>query len=143
MPPRVKKRAMARKAPRAADVTDVTWRNSIACVATYNVLEHDDKMDQFEDVDVPFDVAGDLAMKKLRYWPGVDLPAGAIDTIAIGKAREFLGLVQKHFTSKKEDPRMRAADVIRAVAKVFANGDATLKELAGVTDSFIRFPDEG
>lgn len=118
------------------------WRNNIACVSTYNVLEHDDKMDQFEDVDVPFDKAGDLTMKQLRFWPGLELPASAIDTIARMKAREFLVLVQKHFTAKKEDPATRSGDVIRAVGEVFATGDATLTTLAKTADSFIRFPDE-
>jgi hypothetical protein len=142
MPGRDKRRVAAKTASTTAEAAAPTWRNRIACVATYNVLEHDDKMDQFEDVDVPFEAAGELKMKQLRFWPGLDLPAGAIDTIARGKSREFLIHVQKHFTAKKEDPNMRAGDVIRAVGNLFATGDTTLLQLANLVDGFIRFPDE-
>lgn len=126
----------------AADAAPFRWRNSMACVATYNVLEHDDKMDQFEDLDFPFEAAAELQMGQLRYWPGVSLPAGAMDTIARGKAKEFLVLIQKNFTARKQDPSMSSGDVIRAAAKVFATRTATLVELAELVDASIRFPDE-
>jgi hypothetical protein len=133
----------ARRSVAAKTAAPVTgWRNSQACVATYNVLEHDDKMDQFEDTDVPFDAAGRLSMKQLRYWPGIDLPDGALSMIALGKAREFLVLVQKNFTARKEDPNMKSGEVIRSVGKLFEREDATLEQIAVVLDSFIRFPDE-
>lgn len=118
------------------------WRNNMACVATYNVLEHDDKMDQFEDVDIAFDDAADLEMGQLRFWNGVSPPAGAMDTIARLKAQEFLFLIQKNFTSKKQDPSLTSGGVIRAVGKVFATRTATLADLAKVVDASFRFPDE-
>lgn len=118
------------------------WGNSPACVATYKVLESDDAMDQFEDVDHPFDSAGTLKMNQLRYWPGVGLPDGGLDMIAYGKAREFLILIQKRYTAKKEDPKVKSTDVINAVTKLFSNGESTLETLAATVDSFIRFPGE-
>src|SRR5215210_7651328 len=46
------------------------WKKNMACVATYNILEGDKFLDQFEDVDVPFDDAGKLKIKQLRSFPG-------------------------------------------------------------------------
>jgi hypothetical protein len=126
----------------AADPTPFRWRENMACVATYNVLEHDDKMDQFEDADVAFDDAAGLQMGQLRFWPGVSLPAGAIDSIARLKAQEFLFLIQKNFTSKKQDPSLSSGGVIRATGKVFATRTATLADLAELVDASFRFPDE-
>lgn len=55
MPTRRTANTRTAKASAAATRSEAfAWRNIMACVATYNVLEHDDKMDQFEDVDFPF-----------------------------------------------------------------------------------------
>ena len=56
----------AKKTPTFAP-PPVAWGNTLPCVATYNVLEHDDKMDQFEDQDHPFADAGTLTMGELRF----------------------------------------------------------------------------
>lgn len=141
--------ARASRASRAVSVTAPTsgpvpfrWKNDMACVATFNVLEHDDKMDQFEDVDVPFDKAGGLQMGQLRYWPGVSLPADALDSLGRLKAQEFLKLLSKNFSSKKQDPSLTAAGVIRKVGKIFAKKTATLSDLAAEVDASFLFPDE-
>jgi hypothetical protein len=104
------------------------------------VLEHDDKMDQFEDVDHPFATAGTLTMGDLRFWPGVALPTGAIEDIALLKAQEFLKLVAKHFTSKKTDPAISSASVLRATAKVFGKKSGQLVELAAILAASFAFP---
>jgi hypothetical protein len=131
-----------RKTAATAAAAPFTWRANLACVATYNVLEHDDKMDQFEDRDVPFAAAGGLTMGQLRYWPGVSVPPGALNSIALLKAREFLVSMQKNFTPNKQDASLSSAAVLRATAKVFATKGATLTVLAELVDASFRLPDE-
>lgn len=50
---RERRRAAEKTTSNTAEAPEPVWRDRIACVATYNVLEHDDKMDQFEDVAEP------------------------------------------------------------------------------------------
>jgi hypothetical protein len=117
------------------------WQaSSMACVATFNVLEHDDKMDQFEDVDVPFDKAGKLKMKALRFWPGLTPPPGGLEMVAELKSREFLTLVSKNFSARKRDPALTSAAMLRDTAALFAKADATLKDLAALVDARFSFP---
>jgi hypothetical protein len=134
---------MATQSPRPLGVPDpaFVWQaSSIACVATFNVLEHDDKMDEFEDVDTPFDKAGKLKMKALRFWPGVSPPPGGLELVAQLKSREFLGLVAKNFSPFKRDPSLTSAAMLRDAAALFATADATLKDLAALVDARFAFP---
>lgn len=135
---------MPQTTPAAAAATTTTatlpWSHSLPCVATYNVLEHDDKMDEFEDADFPFDSAGTLSMGQLRYWPGLSLPPGGIDSLALLKAQQFRNLLVKNFTGTKQDPAMGKAKVIRALAKVFAKKSGTLADLAAVVAAHFTFP---
>lgn len=112
---------------------DGKWSDDdMACVATYNVLEHEDKMDQFEDADVPFESAAALEMGELRYWPGVSLPAGGMQMLALLKAQEFLDLVARNFTAVRRHEGLTRPKTIRAAAKVFARKKGTLAELADI-----------
>jgi hypothetical protein len=45
------------------------WKENIACVATYNVLEGENFLDEFEDADHPFKQAAGVKLKTLRYFP--------------------------------------------------------------------------
>lgn len=134
------KTAAAKTAAATTAATPFAWGNSMPCVATYNLLEHDDKMDEFEDKDFPFDTAGALTMDALRFWPGLGLPAGGIDSLALLKAQQFRNLLVKNFTGTKQDPAMGKAEVIRALAKVFGKKSATLLDLAAVVKASFTFP---
>jgi len=97
-------------------------------------------MDEFEDKDVPFDTAGSLTMGKLRYWPGVSMPPGGLDGLALLKGQQFRNLVIKNFSGAKQDPNMGKAQVIRALAKVFGKKSGTLADLAAVVAANFTFP---
>lgn len=131
---------MAKTNASAAAAAPLAWGHSLPCVATYNVLEHDDKMDEFEDKDFPFDAAGALNMGSLRYWPGLGLPPGGMDALALLKAQQFRNLLVKNFTGTKQDADMGKAQVIRALAKVFGKKSGTLLELAAVVAASFTFP---
>lgn len=118
------------------------WRANPACVATYKILEGDKFLDQFEDTQIPFDDAGPIQMGKLRYFPKTTSNAAMIGLIAEQMALRFITYIDKTFTVEKEDSTEKTAQIVRAVAKVFANRDATICDLAEVTDAHVRFPNE-
>jgi hypothetical protein len=135
--------AMARKKKAAAEAEAVyEWRENNACVATYNVLEGDQFLDQFEDVDIPFADAPDVKMKELRYFPQTTGNANILELLGIEMSRDFLRHVSKTFTLNKQNPEESSVVIIRKLAAIFSKGDRTIRDLAEVLDDCIRFPDE-
>lgn len=124
-------------------MAEYAWRENLACLATYKVLEDDHLMDQFEDINTPFAKGGELEMGSLRYYPKTTSNPALIELLALTKAHEFLTFVAKLYTMKKELPAETSASIIRAVAKVFEKESATLAQLASVLDAKLKFPDEG
>lgn len=118
------------------------WRENNACVATYNVLEGDHFLDQFEDVDIPFDEAPDVTMGKLRYFPKSTGNSDLINVLGNQMARDFLRFVSKTFTLKKQVPGKLSAEVIEELSDVFSNKSGTIRELAKILDESVKFPDE-
>ena len=118
------------------------WRENLACVATYKILESDKFLDQFEDADIPFNKAGSVKLGKLRYYPKTTQNADIIEMLALEIARKFLTYVSKMYTITKQDSQKTSAGIIQAVADVFVDSQKTIAELAGVVDDNIKFPDE-
>lgn len=139
---KTKKRATpARAAARGA--APFEWRASLACIATYRVLEDNDKLDQFEEADLPFDSAPDQLLSELRYFPKTTNNRDIIKVLSFEIARKFLNLLVRNFTVKKENEQLESADILRALAAQFGARDTTIKSLAATVDELIRFGDEG
>ena len=126
-----------------ADAARFEWRESNACVATYNVLEGEQFLDQFEDVDIPFDSAADVKMRQLRYFPRSSNNPNILELLGIEMARVFIRHVSKTFTLNKQNPETTPAGFLREIASIFSGGDRTIQDLAEVLDKNVRFPDEG
>ena len=122
-------------------MADYVWRENLACVATYKVLEGDNFLDQFEDADLPFKDAGSKKLSELRYYPKTTDNPDIIEVLSIEIARKFLTFVMKLYTVTREKPVTSAA-IIQALAEMFASADATIAQLAGVLDDELQFPDE-
>jgi len=118
------------------------WRKNNACVATYNVLEGDNFLDQFEDVDISFDDAPDVTMDKLRYFPRSTGNANLIGVLGNQMARKFLKFVSKTFTLEKQQRGQKTADFVEALTAVFGNKKGTVRDLARILDENVEFPDE-
>lgn len=118
------------------------WKDRMVCVATYNILESELFMDQFEDSKTPFATAGTLQLGTLRYFPTLTLSGLQMEALSIEVARTFLRHLAKNFTSNKQSPTLNSAAIIRAVAAVFADGKQTLTDLAKVIDDNFKFSDE-
>jgi len=119
------------------------WKENNACVATYKVLEGDKFLDQFEDADIPFSKASSVKLKTLRYYPKTTINPQIIEVLSIEIARKFVTYLVKIFTVSKQNTQNSSAFVISEIAKVFADGSKTIKDLAEIVDANIKFPDEG
>ena len=120
----------------------MAWdENDIACVATYAVLEGDRFLDQFEDSDFPFPKAGTLKMRELRFFPSVTDNDAGIELLARQMARRFIDFLNKIYHVVKKDKNKTSAEIIQALADVFADGDKTLADLAEVVRALIKFPE--
>lgn len=123
----------------SADMT-FAWGNTMPCVATYRILEGDRFLDQFEDVDIPFEEAGEVKMSSLRYFPRTTTNSAIIELLALEMSQRFLTLVQKTFTIKPHKTGDTAANIIRDVAAVFGNRDKLISDLAEAVAARIDFP---
>jgi len=118
------------------------WKENMACVATYKILEGDKFLDQFEDADIAFKDAGDVKLGTLSYFPRTTTNAEIIDLAGLEMSRMFFKHLSKTFTIKKEDAQDESAAIILAVGAVFKDPEKTIKDLAQVVDDRIKFPDE-
>ena len=119
-----------------------TWKENNACTATYKVLEGDKLLDQFEDADIPFAKAASIKLKTLRYFPKTTTNPQIIEVLSLEIARKFVTDIVKVFTVSKQNTATSSATIISSIAKIFADGEKTIKDLAEVVDSNIKFPDE-
>ncbi len=124
-----------------SDESEFKWdEGSIACVATYKVLELPSGMDEFEDADWPIATAGSLPMSELRSWPGVDIPASDFGKYGRLMARDFLPKIQHIFHGRKPEGAPSAAAVINEFQVIFATDTATLTDLAKQVSKRFIFP---
>lgn len=123
-------------------VSTYEWKENLACVATYNVLEGDKFLDQFEDASIPFSKAADVAMGTLRYYPKTTTNSAIIELLSLEIAREFLKFITKVYTVEKENTNTASTEIITSIAAVFKDSKKTVKELAEIVDKHIKFPDE-
>lgn len=117
------------------------WKENNACVATYKVLEGDKFLDQFEDADISFKKAPTVKLKTLSYYPKTTTNPQILDVLSTEIARKFVEYLVKVYTVKKENAKSSAA-IMSEIARVFADGNKTIKDLAEVVDANIKFPDE-
>ena len=118
------------------------WKNNLACIATYKVLEGDDKLDQFEESNLSFSDAGSKKMGELRYYPKTTANASIVSSVAYGIARRFVKLVVKNYSVRKESSQVDSSDIISGIASVFEGKNKTICDLAEKVDSLIKFSDE-
>lgn len=119
------------------------WRENPACVATYNILEGEPFLDQFEDASVPFKDAGALKVGDLRYFPKTTANSNILTVLGHEVSRRFFTLLLKTYTVKKEDPATTTPEVLQALAGIFSDKTKTLADLAEAVDGHVKFPMEG
>jgi hypothetical protein len=116
--------------------------DTMACVATYKILEEEDFLDQFEDADVPFKDAAELEMRRLRYYPATTVNASIIKLLSIQMAQLFYRKIIQTYTVGRQRPQRAVGQTIDDLAAVFAKPTGKLIDLAKIVDDDLRFPGE-
>ena len=113
-------------------------KDSIACVATYNILEGEEFLDEFEDVDYPFDKANELKMGELLYYLH-GASSDVMDGVAEMEAVEFLEYLVRAYGVKKRN-KEKLGKIVARLTKIFRDKTKTLAALAEEVDASLRFP---
>ena len=115
---------------------------NVACIATYNILEGDQLLNQFDRVFLSFSNAGSTKLSSLPYFPKFGGAASDIEGRAAQMSRQYFKFLITLFTNRKE----RTADTIErmlgALADLFASKTATIADLAASADGFLKFKGE-
>jgi hypothetical protein len=115
---------------------------NMACFATYNILELDDRLDQFDKAFIPFKDAGMVKLSSLPYAGAGLISPGDLHARVELTSRRFIRFVVDNYTNRKE----RASDSLvklRADMMVLLKSkDGTIADLARLTDMFFKFNGE-
>ena len=113
--------------------SDENW----ACKATYNILESNSMLDQFEEFLLRFPVAGEFKLHDLPYAQG-GISASDFAGRADQMSRKFFFYLLKHYTNRAERPSDTYQEVHRAFTKQFKSTDGTFRTLAEQVDGFFK-----
>jgi hypothetical protein len=121
----------------------MTWTGkNIACVATYNILEDDKLLNQFDEIFLKFDQAGDIKLSSLPYYPKFGAASSDIEGRAAQMSRHYLKHLVTLYTRRKENVRDAVEDILSAFQVLFTSETATLADLAAQADKFLKFQSE-
>lgn len=118
-----------------------TWKNNLACLATYKILERDDRLNQFDELYLPFSNAGSFKIASLPFYPLLpsnELRLGALQHFAA----KFIQYLFNDYVIKKQNQDITTEKLFKDVVACLGTDNATLADLAGTLDDDICFPDE-
>ncbi len=113
-----------------------------ACIATYNILEGDQLLNQFDRVFLSFADAGATLLSSLPYFPKFGGAADDIEGRAAQMARQYFKFLITLFTNRKERPADSIETMLGRFAALFASSTATISDLAQAADDFLKFKGE-
>jgi hypothetical protein len=126
-----------------AVATTFVWTDkNVACVATYNILEGDQLLNQFDRVFLSFSKAGAVLLSTLPYFPKFGGAADDIEGRAAQMARQYFKFLITLFTNRKERPADTIEGMLGSFAALFASKTATIADLAQAADGFLKFKGE-
>lgn len=115
---------------------------NVACIATYNILEGDQLLNQFDRVFLSFANAGGTKLSSLPYFPKFGGAASDIEGRAAQMARQYFKFLITLFTNRKERPADTIEKMLGALAALFESKTATIADLAAAADGFLKFKGE-
>jgi acetyl/propionyl-CoA carboxylase alpha subunit len=119
-----------------------TWTDrNTACIATFNILEGDDQLNQFDRMFLKFDTAGETRLSSLPYF-GHNLDGDDLEGRSRQMARKFLKFLVMLFTNRKERDEDDVESIRRAFFEQFRSEKATFRTLAEQADRFLKFKGE-
>lgn len=124
-------------------MTTFAWSDkNMACIATYNILEADGLLNQFDRVFLPFSKAGETALSSLPYFPKFGGAAADIEGRSAQMARKFFKLLLVLYTNRTEHPNDTIEKMLATFAALFASKKATFSDLAEAADNILKFKGE-
>lgn len=123
--------------------TTFSWSDkNMACIATYNILEGDQLLNQFDRFFLGFDNAGAMALSRLPYFPKFGGAAADIEGRSAQMARQFFKHLITLYTNRKERPAQSIEEMLGAFRAQFASKTATIADLAMTADAVLKFKGE-
>lgn len=124
-------------------MTSAIWSDkNIACIATYNILEGDQLLNQFDRFFLSFDKAGTKKLCELPYYPKHSAAKGDIEGRSAQMARQYFKFLISLYTNRKERAADSIEEMLDALAEKFADKTATIGDLAAKADGFLKFKGE-
>ena len=117
------------------------WKKKLACIATYKLMERDDRMNQFEEIIMPFDKAKALKMGDLKFYPSAATPE-IKNKAAKHFGATFLKYLVQDYVVKKESKDIDTGKIFEQIVNVLKDETKTLNDLAEVIDKNLKFEDE-
>lgn len=118
-----------------------TWKNNLACTSVYKTMERDDRMNQFEELVYPFELAKDIKIGDLKFFPNA--ASGDIKNRAAKHfGATFFKFIISNYVVRKEKREEHIQDIFNSFVEVLENESKTLFDLAKVVDEKLMYEDE-
>jgi hypothetical protein len=115
------------------------WKENLACVSAYKILVN---MQQISSTKTKFDVAADMKLGQLAYFPSTTTSPSLIEMAAMLITREYSKLLSRDYVIAPQTSGVTWKKLMRAMEEVFADKTKTIRDLAEVVDAQIKFGDE-
>lgn len=123
--------------------TNFVWtEKNVACIATYNILEGDQLLNQFDRVFLSFSDSGATMLSSLPYFPKFGGAESDVEGRAAQMARQYFKFLITLFTNRKERPADTVEAMLGKFGSLFASKTATFADLAQAADAFLKFKGE-
>ena len=110
-------------------MTDLTWGDNPACIATYRILENDKLFDAFDEDGLPFAEAGATTISELLLFFGTGSETALR---AKAYAKSFLNAFRKLYLTDSNLSTQQYVNTFTGLSEVFANKDSSLLSIAEV-----------
>lgn len=117
-------------------------QDNMACLATYNILEGDQLLNQFDVLFLKFKDAGAVRLSSLPYFPKFAAAPEDIEGRAAQMARRYFKFLITLFTHRKENKATSVGTVLGSFETLFASEASTITDLAAAADGFLKFANE-
>ena len=115
------------------------WKENLACVSAYKILAN---MQQLSASKTKFEAAADVKLGRLAYFPSTTSSPALVEMAAMLITREYSKILSRDYVIAPQTVGVTWKKLMRAMEAVFADKEKTIRDLAQVVDTQIKFGDE-
>lgn len=115
------------------------WKENLACVSTYKILAN---MQQLSSAKTKFEAAPDLKLGQLAYFPSTTSSSDLIEMAAMLITREYSKILSRDYLIAPQTAGVTWKKLMRAMEAAFSDKEKTIRDLAQVVDTHVKFGDE-